>query len=253
MKIQYISDLHLEHQTSDFSTFLEPVAPYLALCGDICIPELPTYKIFLEWCSFRWSKIFLITGNHEYYNRLVNTKHTMNEKNILIKSLVPPNVIFLNCESYWLEDEKVRIFGCTLWSEIDDLLLNKITDYMVGYQDIVLTGQTTKDIYYDEKRWLKEELLKYKKDNCLVLTHYMPSFKLINPRYKLSTNVSCFASNCEDLFTENIVGWICGHSHHGLSMEIKGIPFRMNAWGYEHEAVATRDRKSVLDIKSRTT
>ena len=72
--MQYVSDIHLEmHDKYNEgvitpSMFLKPSAPYLALCGDIGIPELKAYDVFLGWCSNNYEKVFLIAGNHEYYN-----------------------------------------------------------------------------------------------------------------------------------------------------------------------------------------
>ena len=73
MRIQYISDLHLEMYKENvspdlFTKLIRPEAPYLALCGDIGIPDFVNYENFLNWCSRRWTKVFLVAGNHEYYN-----------------------------------------------------------------------------------------------------------------------------------------------------------------------------------------
>jgi len=72
MRVQYISDIHLELYKdlpeAAFVNFITPDAPYLALCGDIGIPDFKNYEKFISWCAPRWNKIFIIAGNHEYYN-----------------------------------------------------------------------------------------------------------------------------------------------------------------------------------------
>jgi len=47
---------------------LEPKAPYLAMLGDIGYPAKPTYQELLLAMADRFQKVFVIAGNHEYYN-----------------------------------------------------------------------------------------------------------------------------------------------------------------------------------------
>ena len=70
MRIQYISDIHLEtrKQTAPFKSILEPVAEYLVLAGDIGNPITPIYEEFLKYCSDNFVTVFYVLGNHEYYN-----------------------------------------------------------------------------------------------------------------------------------------------------------------------------------------
>jgi hypothetical protein len=71
MMIQYVSDIHLEfHDKMNTGSlqpllFVKPVAPYLVLAGDIGVPDLKGYSVFLQWCSENWNAVFLVAGNHE--------------------------------------------------------------------------------------------------------------------------------------------------------------------------------------------
>jgi len=72
MKIQYFSDLHLEFFTQKkldkLFKIIEKKASILALCGDIGYPEQLLYEQFLSRLSaMDYKKIFIISGNHEYY------------------------------------------------------------------------------------------------------------------------------------------------------------------------------------------
>ena len=73
MKIQYLSDLHLElMSTHKFSKLCEKIIPkcdILVLAGDIGDPlhHNDRYKFFLHSMSKKFKKVFLVSGNHEYY------------------------------------------------------------------------------------------------------------------------------------------------------------------------------------------
>jgi hypothetical protein len=264
MKVQYVSDLHLEFYdkqntgTITPSEMLRPSAPYLVLAGDIGIPELKSYSTFLNWCSNHWTKVFLVAGNHEYYNYRCPVKTDMKTKQELLRTLCKgvPNVFFLDCDSVYLPEENVRILGCTLWSEIPDCLHEKVVTYMndsrqiFKEKDVPFTPWGMSERHQREKQWLNQEIHKCELTNekCLVVTHYLPSYSLIAEKYQGHFLNACFASDCEDLMRPPVVGWICGHSHTGVKLNLHGVRCSMNPYGYPHEDVETRDRAAIVEI-----
>lgn len=264
MKFQYISDIHLEfydtNNTGSFfpNSYLHPIAPYLVLAGDIGIPELKSYRIFLEWCSSRWKHIFLVAGNHEYYTYRCSTKSDMKTKQALIQEICSEfsNIHFLNCDSFYLQEEGIRILGCTLWSDIPEAKLGKAIAYMndtrfiVEKDNIFITPQRVSELHKEEKTWLENQILQCQqnKEECLVITHHLPSFSLIHEKYKAHPLNVCFASECESLIHSPVKGWICGHSHTAMEITIHDVPCRLNPYGYPGEIVETRNKMSVLEI-----
>lgn len=264
MNIQYVSDIHLEFHDKQNKgqiqpdMFVKPAAPYLALVGDIGIPELESYKVFLGWCSRHWKEVFLVAGNHEYYNHRCPVKSDMQSKCELIRKICQglPNVHFLNRESYYLPEFNLRILGCTLWSAIPDCLFEKAITYMndsrqiLKEKDVPFTPWLFSELHEKETQWLNQEIHKCELTNekCLVLTHYLPSFALIHDKYKGNPMNACFASDCDDLFRPPVVGWICGHTHTGMKVYIHGIPCVINPVGYPSETVETRDRQAILTL-----
>ncbi len=264
MHIQYISDIHLEfHDKQNKGAiqpemFVKPVAPYLALVGDIGIPELASYRTFLHWCSQRWKQVFLVAGNHEFYNVRCPFKTDMESKKEIIQTICEglANVHFLDCSSVYLPEENLRILGCTFWSDIPDGIKEKAMLYMndskqiLHQKDIPLSPWLFSELHDREKQWLNQEIHKCELTNerCLVLTHYLPSYSLIHEKYQGHFLNACFASNSDDLFRPPVIGWICGHTHTGMKQQIHGIPCVLNPFGYPGEDVETRDRMATLVV-----
>jgi hypothetical protein len=265
-RIQYISDIHLEfHDKLNSGSiqpemFLNPVAPYLALCGDIGFPERPALRVFLEWCSKNYQHVFWVPGNHEFYNFGLLEKHTYVKKIDLCRKVCEPlsNVHFLQKETYFLAEWNLWIAGCTLWSAF-----SPDQDMRVGF-----SMNDTRQIYTDEgenafpsdlRKWHQEEKewLLEQVDTCermkfelLVLTHHLPSYDLIHPKYQGHPLDYCFASQLDSHIHSPIVGWLCGHSHSPVQKEINGVPCALNPYGYPMQARGGPDYKEkVLEIK----
>lgn len=63
---QYISDIHLE--ISGKIPDIPKSSNNLCLLGDIGAPESDIYKKFIKECSEKFTNVFVIYGNHEYYS-----------------------------------------------------------------------------------------------------------------------------------------------------------------------------------------
>ena len=234
MKIQYISDIHLEFYKDDFHFALEPSAPILCLVGDIGYPNNNNYRNFLKYCSNNFEKVFLISGNHEYYS-----KNTMSSINILIQNICEslPNVSFLNNK---IEQYKGYTFiGCTLWSNIPKYVkkhdIKIFNDFKKTRPDnnYNLTIEIFNDLHKNDVKFLETSINSY--ENIICLTHYLPSFKMTHERYKNFEGNYLFASELDYLFAKNVKLWICGHSHSYKEEIINGINCVLNPFGYPDE------------------
>lgn len=266
-KLQYISDLHLEHHDKYNegnivpSMFLIPKAPYLALCGDIGNPDLTAYKDFLAWCSKSYKVVFLVAGNHEFYNYRSSKKSDMSTRIEKLRSICSQfkNVVFLNRDSYSFPEYNLRILGCTLWSDTSMGNEEKIMSYMNDARNILLEGDVPllpskmTELHHADKEWLRKEIEKAKmiNESVLVFTHYLPSYKLIHEKYQEYSMNMCFASDCEELIREPVKAWICGHSHTGVKLVLNGVNCLMNPYGYPGEKVETRNREEVLVLETK--
>ena len=238
--LQIVSDLHLEYRKT--LPEIIPSAPYLALCGDIGHPKKPLYRQLLNEYSPKFKHIFLIAGNHEYYNK----KLSYDRINTIMSriALSYPNVSFLNNMS--LDIDNYRILGTTLWTKIPEELSEYVTKQMNDYRSIMyydkinhlhkpITVAHTNKWNNENVNWLKHELIQAKVDNkkVIILTHHAPiSQHTIAPKFETDRLNVAYANNLDDLLTDPIVLWAYGHTHYATNFEINGVKIVSNPLGY---------------------
>ena len=80
-----------------------------------------------------------------------------------------------------------------------------------------------------------------KNENCIVITHHVPSNSLIDVKYKTKQMLDYnqwFYCNMDDLIEtkgNKIKYWIYGHTHTPSDVIINEIPFLCNPIGYPNE------------------
>ena len=266
MKLQYISDLHLELRGNKVPIII-PVDPgntYLALCGDIGNSFIPTYEKFLEIHTKEFVHILIISGNHEYYTskRKQRTMKTIDEN---IEQIISKfkNVTYLNMKGIIIG--RTKFIGCTYWSDVSKIL-NVAEGMMNDYENIYidcpglpdrfefngdmwnmkknrirpdrrkLKGTDVVSIHNIMKEWIESQISKKseKYDNIIILTHHAPSFLMLEKKDILSP---CYGTDSDYLFTKPITHWISGHTHFCKSIEINGIKSLSNCMGYPWQKV----------------
>ena len=81
MILRYFSDLHLEFiKPNKIERFIEKIPQGVneicILAGDIGNPYQKNYDIFMNFINKNFKKTFVITGNHEYYNKRKTIQET---------------------------------------------------------------------------------------------------------------------------------------------------------------------------------
>ena len=247
VQIQYASDLHIDNVPSiPFESVLTPVAPLLVIAGDVCSVWDPRYATFLEWCSNHWSAVILIAGNHEYFIEDPHVK-TLDDTDSYIRSLSAKykNIIYLQAgQSATVSG--IRFIGATLWSAVDPSIWNDIAKAKGDYTDTyVQQGPTIRHSHPSDMTALhalhKARIAsaispRFPGEPIVVITHHMPSFALMEQKYKTRPLRSCYASADDDLIVPPVRVWICGHSHQSQQYRApSGTVVLMNARGYAHE------------------
>jgi predicted phosphodiesterase len=249
---QYLSDVHSEFYSGNPGKLnkmgIQRKAPYLILAGDIGNPFSKIYEDFIKRMSEIFDKVFLISGNHEYYK---HSKHCgdfidneeddgykwLNFVDEQIRNIVNKfenkNVIYLQNECYKINDD-IMIYGGTFWTNIKNDEIENVKEWMRDYQVIPnFTIKTCGELHKTAADNLEKSMEQFNKHKFIVISHHLPSYSLIHPKY-LGSNVrlnSAFASEIDVAKDERIVAWIAGHTH--CCMQIG--KFYVNPIGYPGE------------------
>lgn len=249
MKIQLISDLHLEF---GYNVHIPNAgADVLVLAGDICDAKVfkdPTrnfrnlaYYLFFDEVCDKFKHVIYIMGNHEHY------KGTFNKTADILRSALSQykNLHFLDNQSVFIDG--VNFVGSTLWANAnteDALSSVKLQFAMNDFRLIKVCGDKNnyrKFSPYDYKREFNVSKL-FLEDTlntdqpCVVVTHHAPSFKSIADEYKNDIDLnSLYASDLEYLMKDNVKLWCHGHTHTPFDYKIGNTRVVCNPRGYPGE------------------
>lgn len=252
MKIQLISDLHLEFGKS--VNIPKTDADVLILAGDICLAKTfksgernesnIAYYRFFDSIHDKFKNIIYIAGNHEHY------KSTFQKTTKLLKKGLAEykNVHVLDNEDIVIDG--VKFIGSTLWANVNTespLVCNKLRFAM---NDFNLIKYKEKENYrklniYDMARehkvsslYLENAIIpaSLKKQDCVVITHHAPSFKSIHEKYNSEHDLNTlYATDMEYIMSENVKLWCHGHTHTAFDYKIKDTRIVCNPHGYPGE------------------
>lgn len=225
LRIQYLSDIHTEfvgaHGLDGLLMRIVPKAPVLVLAGDVGACGTPEYDRFLTEVSKKFEHTFFIHGNHEYYRRSNVTSTDGYEAAVLCSKMLEqknPNLHFLHNSTYDLPKDATasaaqwRFIGSTLWSRIES------KEHLINDFDAIpwMFPEYCNYMHKKSRAFIKKEIERAKRDNVtpIVITHHLPSYELVDPKYaKYGKFNQCFASRSDDLIDGSVAAWIYGHTH----------------------------------------
>ena len=233
---QYVSDIHYEYNEN---IKIEPASDVLIIAGDIGNPFGAGFEDFLHYVSSKFKKIIYVAGNHCLHDYTIfNETLYNNSKHQITKICNKFNNVYFLDNNYYIH-RNIVIVGTPLWTNLSPNL---------KYID-----KKTIDLHnskHSESVQFIEKICKFFKRNKIVaVTHYVPTDKLIDEKYKLDqvTN-SKWVTNLEHIMKQhsNLCTWICGHTHSVKSVEINHQTHKtncmVNAHGYNssNEIILTK-------------
>jgi predicted phosphodiesterase len=240
-KIQYISDIHLELLSeSKASALIEKIVPQsvdvnvLILAGDIGNPFSKSYLQLLRSVQMKFTKTFVIAGNHEYYD------NDIDETKMQLRTICDrfPTISFLDNTSEIYMGYKW--IGTTQWSHISKPKYT-IND-TVAIND--MTVDKYNELHAEAVQFLTSELkssLDENKEKVIVITHHLPLDELTNPFYTqgyFAKYNQWFSADLHELIINNqsiIAVWFYGHTHLKTVQTFHNIKFYCNPTGYNNE------------------
>ncbi|RDA84025.1 hypothetical protein CP532_2928 [Ophiocordyceps camponoti-leonardi (nom. inval.)] len=242
IRLQILSDLHLEVGKQYASFTFPATAPYLLLAGDIGrLIDYGDYLAFLQSLSARYKTVFLVLGNHEFYG--IDYESGLDQAQRLVREPSLAGTVVLLHKARWDDpDSSLTILGCTLWSDIPEdryaIVEAKIKDFS---KISAWSVQKHNKAHADDLAWLRHEVdqlesgTRDNKRRLLIATHHAPCLeRTSHPDHTDNPWVSAFAT---DLLTDRCFNgvevWVFGHTHYSTDFFLpSGTRLVANQRGY---------------------
>jgi predicted phosphodiesterase len=259
-RVQVLSDLHLEvwQQYTSFANSFPATAPFLVLAGDVGrVIDHDDYLKFLQAQTSRYEKVFLVLGNHEFYDLDYNSTVTQ-AKSLVQEPSLGGKVVLLHRSRWDDPDSDLTILGCTLWSSIPEDIFDVVRAKVKDYQRINgWTPQHHNAAHAKDVTWLKEQVSQAtaEKRRIMVVTHHAPCIKgTSHPKYENNPWTPAFAT---DLLGQGTWGavrvWIFGHTHFSTEFVRNGTRVVSNQRGYsvtEASSAAIQEKEAEKEKKN---
>ena len=219
LKIQVVSDLHIEYRNDGYLNpldYITPVGDILILAGDIgSLYKIDQLIHFLKCISVYFKHMLYVPGNSEYYTQTnYQFKSIVELKKLFIKiESEISNITVLDCKSVQIGD--TCIAGATLWSDIKC----EIPSYIVRIHE--MTRELYFSMFQNDLKYI-EDITAYCQQQDLKLicvTHHAPTIKVLDGCVQKHRErfISLYVSNLDYMLVANKVQtWICGHVHYNF-------------------------------------
>ena len=257
MKIQIVSDLHLEF--SDINIQNTQGADVLILSGDIMIASKvhkteseygKRFRDFLSRVSFQFPHVIYVMGNHEFYDsgRWFDSIDDMRSA-----CAVYNNVYLLERDCKQIDD--VLFVGGTLWTDMnkfDPLTMHAVRDMMNDYRAIrndkngfiPLKPADTVERHRLTRDYIKTVVHENKDKKIVVVGHHSPSHQSVHPMYASEYIMNgAYHSDLTEIMLDNphIKLWTHGHTHHPFDYMIGETRVVCNPRGYHQDTGWSED------------
>lgn len=271
MKIQLVSDLHLEF--ADINIKNDTGADVLVLSGDILVTQdlhdhpaadfnpysagafadldrklkrADVFRNFLQRVSFQFPHVIYIMGNHEHYHGKID--RSANYIQEALNHLCIQNIYLLDRGVKVIDD--VTFIGGTLWTDMnnfDPITLYHMESMMNDFRLIRIAKQDFKKFlpkaaaaeHVKMKQYIQTVLQGLPDDaKVVVCGHHAPSFQSVSEHYKNDTIMNGgYASNLDEFILDHpkIKVWTHGHMHQCFDYMIGGTRVVCNPRGYHDE------------------
>jgi predicted phosphodiesterase len=256
MKIQIVSDLHLEF--SDINIQNTKGADVLILGGDIMLAEKVLrpesdlgirFRDFLKRVSFQFPHVVYIAGNHEFYGGY--WKKSLDSLRAACGA--HDNIYFLERDTKIIND--VVFVGGTLWTDMnkyDPLTLHAVRDMMNDFRAInndekgftKLKPADTCERHRETRQYIELVAKENRDKTVVVVGHHTPSYQSCHEMYQGDHIMNgAYHSDLTNVMLDNtnIKLWTHGHTHHCFDYMVGDCRVVCNPRGYRQETGWSED------------
>ena len=245
MRVQLVSDIHLERRPLDYTHVIDvrTNADVLVLAGDIGSPLSQAYKDFLQFCHQHFKTVVVICGNHEYRLCMPRTFADVDKEVAAIcasYTQVPGHrVVYLNNGAH-LEIDGVNFIGATLWSQIPATvtpdhvaLIDKTLHGMLIDEKRPFTTATMNVLCQQHLNGIAAAINSGAARGCknVVVTHHAPLLKTMFKYEDYPKNYMYGTDLTAHLTGTYIHTWMYGHTHWNTLHNINGTMCVTNQYG----------------------
>jgi len=236
MKIQVLSDLHLEFHRDGGDWFLDklPVAAdVMVLAGDIC-PASSIERVFARFCS-KYRHVIYVHGNHEFYG---SDRSSVIERTMAAKR---DNTNMHWLDSSYVEIDGQRFVGTPLWFRRSKAPTWPMADFtqIVDYEQWV----------YSENARATEYLFEVVTSSDVVITHHLPAPICVAPQFKNSPLNAFFVCDVTPIIRRRAPKvWIYGHTHCPGNFVLERTRMVCNPMGYPDENIPAFREDLVVEV-----
>jgi hypothetical protein len=229
MRIQLLSDLHLETET--FEPAAAPGAELLVLAGDVDA-TWDGLALFAHWPV----PVLMVAGNHEFDRREIGAAWAGLHQRCAalgITLLEHSEVVLTGADG-----RRVRFVGTIRWSDFDlfgpsqrERAMRAATYFQRVQQSTLANGQpfdvaALRDAGLADRQWLEQALAvpaQGRWDATVVITHFAPSVRSADKRFGKQPGTAAFCNADDDLIPRADL-WLHGHLHcrHDYTVERVG-------------------------------
>ena len=253
MKIQLLSDLHLETHPH-FQPTPAPGADLLVLAGDIGSYQqgsllqgehfgLERFSPLPQYAGWPTPVLF-VPGNHEY-----DAMDFDEARRRLQRSCEQLDILWLDEQVMVLQG--VRFIGTTLWSDFDGLALHQGLTELGPILRLREKAFRAANFYLNKtegtrhgqpflaeamriealacQQWLRHALQQPFAGPTVAVTHFAPSLQSADPRYGLTPGTAGFCNALDELLPFADL-WLHGHLHCHFDYRVQGVRDDGQAW-----------------------
>jgi len=230
MRLRVLSDVHTEFYADHGRAFVESLDPsgvdVLVLAGDIAVGRGIPDALALFCERFATATVLYVHGNHEFYG---SSLHEVNGLTLDAQARWD-NLRWLDATEATLDG--VRFVGAPLWFRD----LPYAEPFKRGMNDFFQIAEFESWVYRENARALAlfETVIA---PGTVVVSHHLPSWKSVDPRYAHSPLNPFFVCDVEPMILRQAPAlWIHGHTHASLDYVLGETRVVCNPFGYaEHE------------------